>query len=98
MMARFAPKEQHAGTSRPGPAFLVFVWEVNDIRPDTFGRPDIQPDTPHPGYETERYPTARVIHGPGDEGIRVVADTPEAAEAFTEAATRLGITLTKPTA
>ncbi len=95
-MARFARGETmtHAGTGRTAPAYYVFIWEVNEALADTFSNPETEEDVPGPGYTTERYPTARVIHGPGDEGIRVIADTDEAAAAFRTAATRLGIHIT----
>jgi hypothetical protein len=75
------------------PEWLAFIWAVNDVRPDTFGLPENRADTPHAGYETEKYSQARVIHGPGDEGIRIVADTPEVAEVFCAVAASMGIHL-----
>lgn len=89
-MVRFARGEKLKPTDR-GSAFLEFIWAVNDVRPDTFGAPESRPDTPAPGYDTEQYPHAAVIHGPGDEGIRIVAQSDDVAAAFRVAAARLGI-------
>lgn len=86
--ARFAPQETDGAGN---PAYVLFIREVNGVRPGTFGAPEHLHDQPYQGYETEKYPQARVVHGPGDEGVRVVADSPEVAGAFREAARRLNI-------
>lgn len=91
--ARFARTEQVTVAGRTMPAYVQFIREINGARPDTFGAPTHEHDKPYPGYETERYPGARVIHGPGDEGVRVVADSPEAVAAFRTVAAELGIHL-----
>jgi predicted transcriptional regulator len=89
-MARFAPGEE----ARPGwPMFIVFIREVNGIRPDTFTAPQNFADQPRKGYDTEWYGEAAVIHGPGDEGVRVIAYNDEVRAAFREAAQNLGIHL-----
>lgn len=90
-MARFAPRETAELDSRTMPAYIAFIRLVNSVAAGTFGIPETQKDTPAPGYHTEKYPTARVIHAPGDQGIRIVADTDEAAAAFREAARQLNI-------
>lgn len=95
MFARFAPGEEF----RPGfPMYIRFVREVNGVRPDTFGAPKTEEDSPRKGYTTEQYPNARIIHGPeNDPGVRVIADTVETAVAFQAAAAALGIHLAGPT-
>ena len=95
-MARFARSERSPRIPNgppDTPTWLVFLWEVNTVRPGTFDCPDSKPDTPGEGYYTETYPHARVIHAPGDEGVRVVADSPDVVPAFRIAAARLGIHL-----
>lgn len=84
------PRQPLAGRDNP-PEWLAFVWAVNEVLPETFGEPAHQQDTPFPGYLTERYENARIIWAPGDEGIRVVADTTAVAEAFATAGQALGI-------
>ena len=91
---RFAPGERRADS--PHPLWLRFVWAVNEARPGTFGAPEHEPDRPRAGYVTERYPTARVIHGPGEDGVRVVADDEDTLAAFRVAAGQLGLHLTPP--
>lgn len=93
-MARF-PRQPMNDRAQP-PQWLAFVWEVNALRPGTFREPENQRDTPWRGYDTEKYPTARVIWGPGDEGIRIVADDDETAAAFREAAGQLGVHIPPP--
>lgn len=92
-MARFACTEEHTADGRTMPAYIAFIREVNGVRPGTFGTPEHQPDKPYPGYVTEKYPEARVIHGIGDDGVRVVADSDVVREAFRRAASVLGIHL-----
>lgn len=92
MMARFAPDEQYTRNGMTGPAFVMFIRAVNTIRPETFREP-VWDDEDRPGYLTEHYPTARVIHGPGDEGVRVVTSDEETADAFRLAARQMKINL-----
>lgn len=87
--ARF-PRE-NLGTRENPAEWLKFVWAVNEALPGTFGKPENVSNSPFPGYETERYAHARIIHGPGDEGIRVVAESPDVARAFAAAASALDI-------
>ncbi len=94
VMARFAPGERVPGER--GTAYMEFIWAVNDARPGTFGTPNHLEDKPAPGYVTEEYPEARVIHGPGDEGVRIVATSDAAAAAFRTAAQVRGIHLAGP--
>lgn len=91
VFARF-PREPMNDRNNP-PEWTRFVWSINDVRPGTFGVPTHEDDTPRAGYLTERYPDARIIWGPADEGIRVCADTAEVAAAFVIAARTLGIHL-----
>jgi hypothetical protein len=71
-------------------AYIVFIRAVNKHKPGTFGTPELLNDKPFPGHHTERYPTARVVFAP-DSGIRIVADTVQAAEAFRLAARDMGV-------
>jgi hypothetical protein len=95
MFARFP----RGGFDKHGnvPEWITFIREVNGVLPDTFGAPETLRDTPHVGYDTEKYPNARVIHGPGDEGVRIVADSPEVAGAFRAVAVKLDIHLANDT-
>ncbi len=93
-MARFAPAEEATLDGGIYPAYVAFIRLVNTARPGTFGAPEHEEDKPYPGYYTERYPTAHVTHGPGDEGVRAVADSDETAAAFRVAAAEMGIHIT----
>lgn len=88
-MVRFARSEMTGNM----PSWIHFVREVNGVRPDTFGAPEHDEDTPASGYLTERYPHARVIHAPegSDEGVRIVAESDEVAAAFREVAAAMKI-------
>lgn len=91
-MARFPRGNFTSDGGRP--EWITFIREVNGILPDTFGRPELQDDTPRVGFDTEKYPSARVIHGHNpNEGVRIVADTDEVREAFRQVATKLNIHL-----
>lgn len=91
-MARF-PRGQYA-TGGGVPEWITFIREVNGVRPGAFGAPELQNDTPRVGFDTEKYPEARVIHGRSpDEGVRIVADTDDMRAAFREVAERLSIHL-----
>jgi hypothetical protein len=98
-MARFPSSAELSHNGHPMPAYITFIRAVNGHRPGTFGKPELLENTPHPEWLTEKYPMARVIHAPeGDRssGIRIVADAPEAVEAFKLAARELGINILTP--
>lgn len=71
---------EHRG---PFPAWILFIWLVNDMVPGTFATEDspkedliIKPDEPARGWLTEQYPKARVMRPPvdSDAKIAIVAD------------------------
>lgn len=96
MFARFAYEARSTRPdARPGlTEWLEFIHEVNAVAPDLFGRPEMRADFPRAGYDSEVYPDAWVVHARNrDEGVRIVAQTDRARDAFTVAARRLGLTL-----
>lgn len=72
-------------------AYVHFIRQVNKERSGTFREPEIINNMPGPGYQTEVYAEAHVVHGPGDEGVRIVAKSAEAAQAMLRVANRLGV-------
>lgn len=63
----------------PFPAWVLFIWTVNDMVPETFyttKEPRVVHDEPAPGWQTEHYDKARVLMPPEDSGnkVAIVAD------------------------
>jgi hypothetical protein len=75
------------------PEWLQLIWKANDLRPETFGEPEISEWWA--GGTVEEYPDARVIHR-GDGTVSVVAKTPEGLDVLSRAAAELGIHTNRP--
>ncbi len=57
-------------------AWMLFTWKVNVMVPETFATDEqkirIEHDVPAPGWKTEMYDTARILHPPEDSGSKVM--------------------------
>lgn len=82
--ALFSPKDVAHDVEDTGeayPAWMLFIWTVNDMVPETFATegtsyPIIHIDEPGDGWLTEEYEKARVLLPPdgSDNSIGIVAD------------------------
>ena len=74
------------GRDGDNPEWLHIIWACNEIRPETFGSPEIKPWWA--GGTVEEYTDARVLHR-GDGSVSIISKTDAGDEVLKAAVAKL---------